>query len=176
MNKDNCYQLGYVAKVHGLHGEVNIVLDVDYPEDYEDLKQVFLEQKSRLVPFFIEHFVLLHNNKVLAKFEDFNTVDEVSKLVGSALYLPTKELQELEEGQYYYHELIGFEVLDENLGSIGIVKVIYDLETQDLLGVDHKGKEVLIPIQDQIVLKVDKAEKKVYCLLPTGLLDIYLED
>jgi 16S rRNA processing protein RimM len=176
MNKDNCFQLGYIAKVHGLHGEVSIVLDVDYPEDYEDLKQVFLEQKSRLVPFFIEHFVLSHNNKVLAKFEDFDSVDEASKLVGSALYLPAKELQELEEGQYYYHELIGFEVLDENLGSIGIVKVIYDLETQDLLGVDHQGKEVLIPIQDQIILKVDKAEKKVYCLLPTGLLDIYLED
>jgi 16S rRNA processing protein RimM len=35
---------------------------------------------------------------------------------------------------------------------------------------------VLIPIQDQIVLKVDKANKKVYCLLPEGLLDIYLED
>jgi 16S rRNA processing protein RimM len=176
MNKDNCFQLGYVAKVHGLQGEVSIVLDVDYPEDYEDLKHIFIEQKSRLVPFFIEHFVLQHNNKVLAKFEDFDTVDDAGKLVGSALFLPLKELQELDEDQYYYHDLIGFEVLDEALGNIGEVKVIYDLETQDLLGVDHQGKEVLIPIKDEIILKVDKAEKKVYCSLPEGLLDIYLED
>ncbi|MDX5479317.1 ribosome maturation factor RimM [Fontibacter flavus] len=176
MNKDNCFQLGYIAKVHGLHGEVGIVLDVDYPEDYEDLKHVFVEQKSRLVPFFLEHFVVSHSNKVLAKFEDYDTVEDATKLVGSALYLPLSELEPLQEDQYYYHELIGFEVIDESLGKIGEVKVIYDLETQDLLGVEHQGKEVLIPIQDQIVLKVDKAEKKVYCLLPAGLLDIYLED
>jgi 16S rRNA processing protein RimM len=56
------------------------------------------------------------------------------------------------------------------------VQIIYDLETQDLLGVTHKGKEVLIPIQDGIIKKVDKAAKKVYCQLPDGLLDIYLED
>jgi 16S rRNA processing protein RimM len=74
------------------------------------------------------------------------------------------------EDQYYYHELIGFEVIDESLGNIGEVKVIYDLETQDLLGVDHKGKEVLIPIQDQIIQKVDKAEKKFTATCPKDCL------
>lgn len=176
MNKDNCFQLGHIAKVHGLHGEVGIVLDVDYPEDYEDLKHVFVEQKSRLVPFFLEHFVWQHSNKVLAKFEDYDTVEAAAPLVGSGLFLPLSQLEELPEDQYYYHELLGFEVLDEVLGSIGEVKVIYDLETQDLMGVDHQGKEVLIPIQEGIVMKVDKVAKKVYCQLPTGLLDIYLED
>ncbi|EOZ96473.1 16S rRNA processing protein RimM [Indibacter alkaliphilus LW1] len=176
MNKDNCFQLGYIAKVHGLHGEVSIVLDVDYPEDYEDIKHIFVEQKSRLVPLFLEHFVLQHANKVLAKFEEYDSVEAASNLVGSALYLPLSQLEELKDDQYYYHELIGFEVLDQNIGQIGEVKVIYDLETQDLLGVEHKGREVLIPLQDGIVQKVDKAEKKVYCQLPEGLLDIYLED
>ena len=56
------------------------------------------------------------------------------------------------------------------------MQIIYDLETQDLLGVTHQGKEVLIPIQDGIISRVDKAAKKVYCQLPEGLLDIYLED
>lgn len=176
MNKDNCFQLGHIAKVHGLHGEVGIVLDVDFPEEYEDLKHVFVEQKSRLVPFFLEHFVWQFSNKALAKFEDYDTIEAVTPLVGSGLFLPLDQLEELPEDQYYYHELIGFEVLDEVLGSIGDVKVIYDLQTQDLMGVEHQGKEVLIPIQDGIVLKVDKVAKKVYCQLPTGLLDIYLED
>jgi 16S rRNA processing protein RimM len=119
---------------------------------------------------------LQFGNKVLAKFEDYNTIDEATALVGSALYLPLTALPELEEDQYYFHELVGYEVLDKTLGNIGEIKVIYDLQTQDLLGVDHKGKEVLIPIQDGIIEKVDKAAKKVYCQLPEGLLDIYLED
>lgn len=176
MNKDQCFQIGRVAKVHGLRGEVNVVLDVDYPEDYEGLEHLFLEQKGRLVPFFLEHFVLQPGGKALVKFEDLNSLEQVESLVGLEIFLPLSELPQLEEDQYYFHELIGFEVIDENLGLIGPVQIIYDLETQDLLGVTHQGKEVLIPIQDGIIRNVDKAAKKVYCQLPEGLLDIYLED
>ncbi len=176
MNKDNCFQLGYISKVHGLHGEVTVVLDVDYPEAYESLEHVFIDQKSRLVPFFLEYFDLQPNNKVLAKFEDYNTMDDAEQLVCSELYLPLTALEELADDQYYFHELIGFEVIDENLGTIGEIKVIYDLQTQDLMGVEHKGKEVLIPIQDGIIQKVDKAAEKVHCILPEGLLEIYLEE
>jgi 16S rRNA processing protein RimM len=176
MNKDQCFQLGYVGKVHGLRVEVMVTLDVDYPEDYENLKHIFLEQKSRLVPFFLEHFVLQPGNKALAKFEELNSIEQVESLVGSGIYLPLTELPELEDGQFYFHDLIGFEVFDETKGLIGPIQVVYDLETQDLLGVTHQGKEVLIPIQDQIILKVDMAAKKVYCQLPEGLLEIYLEE
>ncbi|OOG73346.1 ribosome maturation factor RimM [Algoriphagus sp. A40] len=176
MNKDQCFQIGRIAKVHGLRGEVNVVLDVDYPEDYEGLEHLFIEQKGRLVPFFLEHFVIQPGNRALAKFEELDTIELVESLVGAEAYLPLTELPKLEDDQYYFHELIGFEVEDETLGLIGPIQIIYDLETQDLLGVIHQGKEVLIPIQDGIITKVDKAAKKVFCQLPEGLLDIYLED
>lgn len=176
MNKDSCFQLGYISKVHGLHGELVAVLDVDYPEDYEHIDHVFVAQGSRLVPYFLEHFVLQPNHRALTKFEGFETVDEAADLVGSVLYLPIKDLPELKEDQYYFHELIGFSVYDEMHGELGEVKHIYDLQTQELIGLEYKGKEVLIPIQDGIILKVDKAEKKVFCQLPEGLLEIYLED
>ena len=176
MDKDNCFLLGYIAKVHGLHGEVVAVLDVDYPEDYENIEHVFVAQNSRLVPYFLDHFVLQPNHRALTKFEGFDSIDEASGLVGSELYLPIKDLPELREDQYYFHELIGYTVHDEVHGEMGEVKHIYDLQTQDLIGLEYKGREVLIPIQDGIVLKVDKAAKKVSCRLPDGLLDIYLED
>jgi 16S rRNA processing protein RimM len=176
MNKDKCFQLGYVSKVHGLRGEVMVVLDVDYPEDYQNLEHLFLEQRTRLVPFFLEHFVLQPGNKALAKFEDLNSIDQVENLVGTEVYLPLTELPNLQEDQYFYHDLIGFEVFDETKGLIGPIQIVYDLSTQNLLGVTYLEKEVLIPIQDGIILKVDKAAKKVYCRLPEGLLEIYLED
>lgn len=176
MNKEQCFQLGYVSKVHGLRGEIVVVLDVDFPEDYEDLEHIFLERNGRLVPYFLEHFVLQANNKALAKIEELDRIEQVENLVGSEVYLPLSELPELDEDQYYFHELIGFEVEDEVHGSLGQVQTIYDLDTQDLIGVIHQEKEVLIPIQDGIIIKVDKAAKKVFCRLPEGLLDIYLED
>jgi 16S rRNA processing protein RimM len=176
MNKEQCFLIGRIAKVHGLRGEVNVVLDVDDPEAYEGLEHLFLEQKGRLTPFFLEHFVIQPGGRALAKFEELHSIDAVEVLVGSEAYLPLTELPELTEGQYYYHDLIGFEVVDETTGPVGPVQIVYDLETQDLLGVTHKGKEVLIPLQDGIITQVDKAAKKVFCRLPQGLLDIYLED
>lgn len=176
MDKDSCFQLGYIAKVHGLHGEVVIQLDVDDPGQYEDLERVFVARHSRLVPYFLDHFVLQPRQRVLAKFEDFNHVDEAATLVGAELYLPLNDLPELPEDQYYYHELVGLAVHDEVHGELGVVKHIYDLHSQELIGLDYRGKEILIPIKDEIVLKVDKTEKKILCRLPEGLLDIYLED
>lgn len=176
MNKDNCFLLGHIAKVHGLHGELVLVLDVDYPEDYEDIKHVFVEKKNRLVPFFVEHMVTQPNNRFLAKFEDYDHVDKVKDLVGLELYLPLKDLPELADDQYYYHDLVGCVVVDEEKGTLGIVKVVYDLETQDLIGMEYQDKEVLIPIQEGIIQRVDKAEKKVFCRLPEGLIDIYLSE
>ncbi|MCC5937330.1 MAG: 16S rRNA processing protein RimM [Lunatimonas sp.] len=176
MNKDNCFHLGHIAKVHGLQGELMLVLDVDYPEDYEDIKHLFVEKNNRLIPFFVEHLVPQPNNRFLAKFEEYDHVDKVKDLVGSALFLPLKDLPELEEDQYYFHELVGCQVIDEERGELGVVKVIYDLETQDLIGMEYQEKEVLIPIQEGIIQKVDKAAKKVFCRLPEGLIDIYLNE
>ena len=176
MNKDNCYQLGHIAKVHGLHGEVLLVLDVDFPEDYEGLAHVFVENGNRLVPFILEHMVTQPNNRFLAKFEEFDHIDQVKPMVGSALYLPSTALPKLKDDQYYFHDLVGFMMVDEDLGELGQVKVIYDMETQDLIGMEYKDREILIPIKDGIIQKVDKVEKKVFCRLPEGLLDIYLED
>jgi 16S rRNA processing protein RimM len=120
--------------------------------------------------------VIQHGGKALAKFEELDRIEEVEHLVGSEVYLPLSELPQLDEDQYYFHELIGFDVIDLTMGLIGPVEVVYDLETQDLLGVTYQGKEVLIPIQDGIITQVDKAAKKVFCQLPEGLLEIYLED
>ena len=103
-------------------------------------------------------------------------MDQVRPFVGSGIYLPLKALPDLEEDQYYFHELVGCTVIDEKLGELGEVKVIYDLETQDLIGMAYKEREILIPIKEGIILNVDKAEKKVFCHLPEGLIDIYLED
>ncbi|MEX2512346.1 MAG: ribosome maturation factor RimM [Cyclobacteriaceae bacterium] len=176
MNKENCFQLGYIAKVHGLHGEFLLVLDVDFPEDYEEITHVFVERNNRLVPFMLEHLVPQPNKKFLAKFEEFDHVDQIKPFVGAGIYLPLEKLPELNEGQFYFHDLVGCTVMDEELGELGEVKVVYDLETQDLIGMEYKDREILIPIKEGIILKVDKVEKKVFCHLPEGLIDIYLED
>ena len=175
MRIDDCYQLGYVIKTHGLDGEVSILLDVDVPDDYHALESVFLATKSSetLIPFFLEHIVI-QNNKALVKFEDIDTIEQAEPLVKAELYLPLTSLPELSEDQYYYHEIIGFRVTDQQLGDLGTIKDVYSTAGQDLIALDYQGKEALIPINDNIVVRVDKAQSTVHVDLPEGLLEVYL--
>ncbi len=87
--------------------------------------------------------------------------------------MPLDTLEELEDDQFYYHEIQGFEVLDENLGLLGTVREVYSVATQNLIALDYQGSEVLIPIVEGIVLKADRQKKQVLVNLPEGLLEVY---
>lgn len=176
MNKEDCYLLGKLTKTHGLKGELAIWLDVDYPEDYEELDSVLLEIKGQLVPHFIEE-IQIRANKSIIKFEDIDTIEEAQKLVNCDIYLPEDNLPELEdEDQFYYHEIIDFDVIDEEKGKLGKVLAVYTSDRQDLISMQYEGKEILIPIDDDIVKTVNREKKELYTHLPNGLLEVYLEE
>jgi 16S rRNA processing protein RimM len=173
MNKEDYYELGYIAKPVGLNGELAVILDIDDVEDYEDLESIFIEVNGDLIPHLIKE-VKFKGNKVSFILEDINSIEKAEKLRGKKLYLPIEELPELEEGGYYLHELIGYHVFDYIKGYIGDVKLIYNLPTQDLLAVEVQGTEVMIPTHEDIMVEVKQAERRINVQLPEGLLEIYL--
>lgn len=175
MNIDDCFQLGYIVKTHGTKGQVVAFFDVDYPEDYEDLESVFLEQKGRLIPFFIALMEPVQKGRFIIKFEDINTIEQAETLRNTAIYLPLDELPELEEDQFYFHEVIGYQVIDQNHGPLGIVKDFYDMPQQQLMAMDYMGQEMLVPVMDEIVLRADHAAKQLHVKLPEGLLEVYTQ-
>lgn len=171
MKVEDCYQLGEVIKTHGLQGEVSVGLDVDFPEDYRNLESVFLLENGKLVPFFIDT-IQINQNRALIKFEDVDSIESASPLVKSPLYLPLSFLQRLPEGSYYFHDLVGCEVYEKE-NSLGTVKEIIDLSGNQLLTVVNGAQEILIPMKDEIMKKVDIKSKKIEVELPDGLLDLY---
>ena len=178
MRIDDCYQLGYVTKAHGLHGEVRIFLDVDFPEVYNNLESVLVAYKNApqtLVPFFIDT-LRLSGNTALVHFEDVDTIDQAEDLREAQLYLPLETLPKLQPGQFYYHEVIGYTIVDQKAGTLGTIREIHALAGQDIIAMDYQGKEVLIPVNDDIVGTADHTQQLLHVSLPEGLLDIYLED
>lgn len=172
MRRDDCYQLGQVIKSHGLKGEVSIALDVDFPEEYQELESVFLLINEKLVPFFIE-YIQINGNKAIVKFEDIDAIEDTADILKTSLFLPLDFLPELTDGGYYFHQLVGCEVFQTNK-PLGIVKEVIDLSSNELLVVIVNQHEVLIPIQDEILKKVDVKNKRIDVELPDGLLELYL--
>ena len=175
MKLDDCFELGYIVKTHGVKGQVVALFDVDYPEDYEELESVFLLMAGKLVPFFIERIEPQAGAKFIIKFEDLNTIAEAEKLKSTTLYLPLSELPELEEDQFYFHETVGYQVIDEKLGELGTVKEFYEMPNQDLMAMEYQGHEILIPVADDIILKTDKVARKIFVKLPDGLMEVYTQ-
>ena len=83
MNVDNCYQLGYILKTHGLKGELIFHLDVDNPDDYKNLESVFVRQSGKLVPFFVST-IRLQGDKARIALEDIVVKDQAHQLVGAS--------------------------------------------------------------------------------------------
>lgn len=144
MQKEDCYYLGKITKKHGFKGNLILHLETDEPELYNNMESVFIEKNGMLVPFFFETIGPHSKNKLLVKFEDISAED-AEKLVNHPVYLPLDTLPELDDDMFYYHEIIGYKVIDNHKGEIGIVKNVNDSGVQALFEIDFNGKEILIP-------------------------------
>ena len=153
--------MGRVAKTHGIKGEVTIKLDVDDPSDYLDLKYFLLEINKVLTPFFVEKLVC-SGDKFFVSIQDVKTVEAASALTGKEVYLPLEMLPKLSGKQFYYHEVKGFMVVDEEKGELGPISEVIEYPTQAIIQVFKDKKEILIPILDQVIQKVDRRSKKLF--------------
>jgi len=172
VNIDECYQLGYVIKPRGLRGELDVFIDSDSPENYKTLESVFVEIEQKLIPFFIE-YIQIRDNRAILKFEDVDDVDKAVDLKSCPLHLPLELLPPLDDNSYYFHDVLGFKIIDEKEGNIGTVQKFYNYPNQSLLAVMYKESEVLIPVNDHIIKNVDKRKKEISVSLPKGLINIY---
>lgn len=173
MTKEKCFYVGRIVKTHGIKGEVTLRIDNDDFDDIEELNYFLLDLNDKLIPFFIEN-IGYHSNKSFILFQDINTLEAASQLVGKAAYLPLDLLPEREGSDFYSHEVIDFVVIDDEKGELGKVKEIIEYPTQSLIQIIKDDKEILIPIHEDIVKNVDREGKKIYIKAPSGLIDMYL--
>lgn len=174
MRKEDCFYLGKIAKKFSFKGEVLIYLDTDEPELYENMESVFVDFNKNLVPFFIKNSSLHKNDFLRVRFEDVDSEEEADKLIGLEVYLPLSMLPKLEGNKFYFHEVIGFEIEDKRLGVFGKIISINDSSAQPLFEVVNGSVEILVPMIDQFLVKIDRVNKKVIMDLPEGLVEMYL--
>jgi len=174
MRKEDCFYLGKIVRKHSFKGEVLIKLDTDEPELYTEMESVFVDFNNSLIPFFIERSMLHKSTLLRVQFEDVDTEQKADEIIGLEVYLPLDFLPQLDDDQFYYHEIIGFTAEDVSFGKIGIVTGVNDSAAQALFEIDRDGKQILIPVNDDFIKKVDKLNKVLLLDTPEGLIDLYL--
>jgi 16S rRNA processing protein RimM len=175
MTKNECFNLGYIAKRVGNHGELAFVLDVDTPGNYQNLETVFVELNNTLVPFFIKKLQLRGKTAVVS-IEGIDTIEKAEEILKSSLYLPLSFLPELKDKKFYFHEMPGYTVTDKTYGEIGIIDKILDFPHQAIFQIKFGEHEILIPAKEEFIISINRITRHLELNAPEGLIDIYIND
>ena len=174
MRKKDCFYLGKIAKKYSFKGEVLVYLDTDEPELYTELESMFVEINGHLVPFFIEKSSIHREKFLRTQFEDMDSEEAADTIVGRDVYLPLTMLPKLEGNKFYYHEVVGFDAIDQRLGNFGTISRISDNGVQALFEVQKEDAVILIPLIDEFIIEVNRENKSILFNTPEGLIDLYL--
>lgn len=175
--QEDLIPVGQIQKAHGIHGELAFQFSSDV-FDREKAPCFLLEIDSIPVPFFIESYRLKTGSTGLLKFEDVNSEEDARKLVGLTLYLGKEYLEAVDDEDIELNYFAGFVLNDKQAGDIGQILDV-DQSTDNALFVVEstdpstgETDEILIPVSDSYILKIDHEARIIYMDLPEGLLDL----
>lgn len=163
-------QVGVITTTHGVRGEVKVFPTTDDARRFAQLKYLYMESIPEYMRLDICG-VKFFKNQVILKFKQFDSINDVEKYRGRALYVPRDQAVALEENEYYYADLIGIRVRLSN-GSDGELTRIIETGANDVyeITLDGTGKKILIPAIRQCIRSVDIKKRLMEVELMDGLL------
>jgi len=163
--------LGKIIKVNILNGAVTIKITTPFIDNINSMEFLFVEIDGRPVPFFIAESNFHGNDLLSLKLIDYDTANKIKEFKGCRVFLTSGDT--IESYSDNYDNLTGFSVVDENEDKIGIVDSIIQNPKQWLLSISSiKGKEILLPIHDDLILRIDDTKRIIIVKIPEGLLEI----
>lgn len=174
MTTEDCFRIGSILKTKGLKGELHIYTDFEGLENIK-FNTVFVETAGKLVPFFVGSIKYLQKNAAYLVLEDVDTIDKAALLARKNIYLPNKLKPRRKKEEFTLMDLKGFTAVDDNEGELGVITAIHEYPQQLIAAVTFKNREVLFPLNEEIIKGIDVVKEILRVDLPEGLLDIYLD-
>jgi len=170
---EKLFTVGKVVNTHGIRGELKIVPETDFAEERFRTGNtlVIVDAQNKPTPVTVQA-ARLHKNMYILKFQQFDNINDVEKFKGSLLKIEEKYQRPLEDGEYYHHQILGCTVVDEDGKELGPIKEILTPGANDVWVVGlPKGKQLLLPVIDDVVLDVNVTDKLIRVHVLEGLLE-----
>lgn len=160
--------VGKLHRPHGVHGEIIMEVLTDFPERLETGVTLFVGKDHQPVRLKSRRW---HNQNLLISFEGYMNPEALGVFVNQLVQVRADDRPPLPEGEYYHHQLIGLQVVDENGNPLGRLKQILETGANDVYIVQpEQGKEILLPAIDSVLLSFDLARGQIIVHLLPGLL------
>ena len=169
----NYFNVGKIVNTQGLQGEMRVLSVTDFAEER-------FKKGNRLALFdkkdqFVMDVEIASHRKVknfdIIKFKGMYNINDIEKFRDFTLKVREEDLTDLEDGEFYYHEIIGLEVYEDDV-LLGRIKEILQPGANDVWVVKRKGKrDLLLPYIPPVVLGIDIEKGRVDVEIPEGLDD-----
>lgn len=159
-------EIGYFSKTHGLKGELQLNITCDF--DIENCNAILIKTSGGDSPQFISEF-RENKNGFIILLEEIDTIEKAKPFVGKKVTANEEFVFEEET-----HPLIGYTLIDQNFGEVGTITDIDDSGANPVFNIDHKGKQVILPYNEDLVNSIDENKKTLNYAAPEGLIEMYL--
>ncbi len=163
--------IGRVGRAHGIKGEVCVEPITDFPERFDSLREVLLEERGAEPRLVGVEGVRWKGKVALVKVAGVDDRDEAGKLGGALMGVSRDSIEPTGEDEYYHFDLVGCRVVDEDGAEVGVVKEVLRMPANDVLVVTEGGREMLVPTIKQVVRRVDLEGRVIDIERIPGLLD-----
>lgn len=169
---EDVFKIGKFIKPHGIKGEISFSFDNDI-FDKVDCPYLICLMDGILVPFFVKSYRFKGADTALITLEDTSSDTEAKRFSGIEVYFPRKYFNEAQEAEYSIDFFLGFEVIDQKIGAIGIISSVDESTINTLFLINNdEGNEIIIPASEDFIINIDTDNKILYTSLPDGLIEI----
>ncbi|QQE76093.1 ribosome maturation factor RimM [Brevibacillus composti] len=172
MQEKRFYNVGKLVNTQGLRGEVRVISTTDFPDErFQKGSELYLFHPSLPEPLLLKVATRRQQKDFeILSFEGYPSINDVEKFKGGELKVPEDALLELEEDEFYIHQLVGCTVVTDTGEELGKIVEVLQPGANDVWVVKGKRGEILLPFIDDCIKEVDIAGKRVVCHLMEGLL------
>ena len=164
--------IGKIVRTWGIRGDLVIDLISGRQRKLSAFQELFAGMKSENLKEIILKSERFFKRQIIARFKDVDSIEKAEAFVGSCLFVKADELDPLHEDEFYIDDLIGLDVILGDDRKIGTVRDVIETGGTDILLVEEKGKEMLIPLTGTICREIDIIRGVVIIDPPEGLLDL----
>jgi 16S rRNA processing protein RimM len=167
-------KIGNTQKAHGIKGELKLNVEEHFIDDLFDAEAVFIEIKGQKVPYFVEDIQV--GNIIFIKLEGVDSRNDAENLMHKDLYMRREDItisdELIKSGGLYFKYLEGYILFDDVEGEIAVIEEVASYPQQEIAYIYYKDRTILIPLNEDLILNVDKEAKKVTMSLPDGILGL----
>lgn len=161
--------MGEIVGVHGLRGALKIRSYADSATLFEAGLNLYLENPAGHVQKRSVAWAKPHGKGILIGIEDVDDREAAEGLIGSRLSVDRAILPDLDEGTFYWFELIGLSVFTAHGEYLGAVENILPTGSNDVYVVRNGEREILVPALESVVTVIDTDQRRMEVNLPEGL-------